>query len=74
MKQVSRRKKTSKYVDILKEDREAFRLLVGKVKTPEESLSHPFTTIPLALAFLENTTTQPQKAQLCNLFTEDARV
>ena len=68
-----KKKTTPKQVDILKEDRQAFKLLVGKVKTPEESLSHPLTTIPLALAFLIDTPKQPQKVQLCNFFTEDAR-
>lgn len=39
----------------------------------EESLSHPLTAIPPALAFLDNNPKQPQKAQICNFFTEDAK-
>ena len=37
-------------LDVIKEDRQAFGLLVGKVQTPSEALKYPLTTVPLALA------------------------
>ena len=44
---LKKKNKTPKHIDILKEDRQAFGILFGKVKTLEEALSHPLTTIPL---------------------------
>jgi hypothetical protein len=43
-------KKDPKAVNVLKEDRQAFGVLVGKVTTPEEAHSHPLTIVPLVLA------------------------
>ena len=37
-------------LDVIKEDRQAFGILVGKVQTPSEALKYPLTTVPLALA------------------------
>ena len=37
-------------IAVIKEDRQAFGLLVGKVQTPSEALKYPLTTVPLALA------------------------
>ena len=45
-----KKKKQDKKIDILKEDRQAFGLLVGKVQSPEEALQYPLTSVPLALA------------------------
>ena len=66
-------KKTAKSIDILKEDRQAFGLLVGKVRTQVEALPYPLTSIPLALAFPDNTLRQSQKAPLRNFLIEDAK-
>ena len=35
---------------MIKEDRQAFGLLVGKVQSPSEALKYPLTTVSLALA------------------------
>ena len=43
-------KRVSKAVNVLKEDRQAFGLLVGKATTPKEAHSHSLTSVPLALA------------------------
>ena len=69
---LKKEKKTQKSIDILKEDRQAFGLLVGKVKTPEEALAHPLTTIPLALANPDNTLRQGSKATLRNFLIEES--
>ena len=45
-----KKEKQEKKIDVLKEDRQVFGLLVGKFKTLGEALAHPLTTIPLALA------------------------
>ena len=34
---------------MIREDRQAFGLLAGKVQTPGEALKYPLTAIPLAL-------------------------
>ena len=70
---LKKKKKTAKNIDILKEDRQAFGLLVGKVRTQGEALPYPLTSSPLALAFPDNTLRQSQKAPLRNLLIEDAK-
>ena len=40
----------NKKIDIIKEDKQAFGLLVGEVSTPSEALEYPLTSVPLALA------------------------
>ena len=57
-------KKDPKTVNILKEDRQAFGMLVGKTTTPEEAHSHPLTSVPLALATPERDLRQGFKAAL----------
>ena len=71
---LKKKKKTPKSIDILnKEHRQAFGLLVGKVRSREEALSHPLTSIPLALAFPDNTLRQSPKAPLRNFLIEEAK-
>ena len=43
-------KKTCSAVSVLKEDRQAFGVLVGKAATLEEAFTFPITSIPLSLA------------------------
>ena len=38
-------KKDTKAINLLKEDRQAFGLLVGKITSLEEALSYPLTTV-----------------------------
>ncbi len=46
-------KKTCSAVSVLKEDRQAFGVLVGKAATLEEAFTFPITSIPLSLATSE---------------------
>ena len=58
--------------DILKEDWQAW-VSFGKIRTQEEALSYPLTSIPLALAFLDNTLRQSQKAPVNDFLIEGVR-
>lgn len=48
-------------------------MLVGKIKTPEKTLAHPLTTIPLALANPDNSLRQGSKATLRNHLIEESK-
>ena len=65
-------KKDPKAVNILKEDRQAFGVLVGKSTTPEEAHSYPLTTVPLALATPESDLRQGSKAALRNYLIDES--
>ena len=43
-------KKMSPAVNVMKEEKQAFGLLVGKFSSAEEALAYPLTSIPLSLA------------------------
>ena len=64
--------KDPKAVNVLKEDRQAFGLLVGKVTTSEEVHSYTLTTVPLALATPERDLRQGSKAALRNYLIEES--
>ena len=66
-------KKDTKAINILKEDRQAFGLLVGKITSLEEVLSYPLTTVPLALATPERDLRQGSKAALRNYLIEESQ-
>ena len=70
---IQKPKKTNKELDIVKEDRQAFGILVGKVSSPSEALQYPLTTVPLALAEPNLTLKQQQKSQLRNYLYETAK-
>ena len=56
-------------LDVVKEDRQAFGILVGKVQTPSEALKYPSTTVALALTEPDQTLCQlSTKATLRRLF------
>ena len=57
---------------MIKEDCQAFGLLVGKVKSQEEALAYPLTSIPLALANPDHTFRQGSKATLRNYLIEES--
>ena len=58
-------------LDVIKEDRQAFRLLVGKVQTPSEVEKYPLTTVPLAMTEPNQTLRQQStKATLRRYFYE----
>ncbi len=47
---ILRQKRPIKAVSILKEDRQAFGLLVAKALTLEEAFTYPITSVPLSIA------------------------
>ena len=49
---------------VIKEYRQGFGLLVGKVQTPSEAFKNPLITVPLALAEPNQTLRQQFKATL----------
>ena len=53
-------------MNILKEEKQASGVLVGKAISPEETHSHPLTTVPLALATLERDLRQGTKSVFRN--------
>ena len=59
-------------MNVLKEDRQAFGLLVGKVTTHQEVNSYPLTTVPLALATPDRDLRQGSKAALSNYLIEES--
>ena len=70
---MKKEKKKAKQIDVLKEDRQAFGLLVGKVKSPEEALEYPLTKLPFALADPDNTLRQGNKSTLRNHLKDEAK-
>ena len=48
----------SNTLDVIKEDREAFVILVGKVQTPSKALKCPLTNVALALTEADQTLRQ----------------
>ena len=45
-------------LDMVKEDKQVFGILVGKVRTPSEALKYPLTTVALALTEPDQTLRQ----------------
>ena len=65
-------KKVPKIISSLKEDRQAFGAMTGRKMSPEELLSYPLTSVPLALASPDGDLRQGSKASLRNHLIEDA--
>ena len=61
---ISKKKKKLKAVEILKEDKQAFGLMVAKSVTMEEAFKYPITSVPLSIATTECTLRQSNKSQL----------
>ena len=59
-------KTTPKVINVLKEDKQAFGILVGKSISLEEAHSYPLTSVPLALASPDGFLRQGSKATLRN--------
>ena len=51
-------------LDVIKENRQAFGLWVGKVKTPSEALKYPVTAVPWALTEPDQALRQQSNATL----------
>ena len=64
--------KVTKIISSLMEDRQDFGAMTGKSKSPEELLSYPLTSVPLALASPDGDLRQGSKAPLRNHLIEDA--
>ena len=63
---IKKKKQTARATEILKEDKQAFGLLVGKSISDTEAFSHPLTTYPLAIATPEGELYQGDKAMWRN--------
>ena len=60
---------------MIKEDRQTFGILVGKVQTPSEALKYPLSTVALALTKPDQTSSQlSTKATLRRLFYKKIRL
>ena len=69
---IQKPKKTPKAVSILKEDRQAFGILVGKAASIAEAFAYPITTIPLSLATPGGELRQGDKAALRNFMIKES--
>ena len=63
---MEKQKKTPKVVDILKEEKQAFGILVRKYTSARKAHSYPLTSVPLVLAAEEHDLRQDSKAALWN--------
>ena len=63
---LKKKKQASKVINVLKEDKQAFDLLVGKTESLLEARSYPLTSVSLALAFPDGDLRQGLKAALRN--------
>ena len=75
---IEKKKVIPKAVTLLKEDRQAFGLVVAKSVSLQEAFKFPITSVPLAVATTEATLRQSDKASLrnylineCNSISED---
>ena len=57
---------------MLKEDRQAFGVLVSKSATLEEAFKYPLTTVPLSIADANTAMRQGDKAGFRNLIIKEA--
>ena len=69
---MEKKKKVAKALSILKEDRQAFGLLVAKAVSIEEAFQFPVTTLPLSLATPEGQLRQSDKAVLRNYLIHES--
>ncbi len=66
-------KRTPAAITVVKEDRQAFGLLVSKAGDLEEALTHPITTVPLSIATADSTLRQSDKATLQRFLLEESQ-
>ena len=64
---IKKKKRKPRAVEVLKEDKQAFGILVGKAISNEEAFSHPLTSLPLSIATCEGNLYQGDKADFRNL-------
>ena len=63
----------AKVINQLKEDKQAFGLLVAKEISPEEVYSYPLTTLPFALSDPSGKLQQSQKAPFRNYLISESK-
>lgn len=64
---IERKKKTPKAVEILKEDKQAFGLMVSQSVNMGEAFKYPITSVPLSVATKEYGLPQSDEVQFTNL-------
>ena len=70
---IEKAKKLPKAVEILKEDRQAFGIIIAKSLSMDEAFKYPITTVPLSLATIEFSLRQSDKATFRNLLLEESQ-
>eukprot|EP00112_Aurelia_sp_Birch-Aquarium-sp1_P023401 Seg6964.2 transcript_id=Seg6964.2/GoldUCD/mRNA.D3Y31 product="hypothetical protein" protein_id=Seg6964.2/GoldUCD/D3Y31 len=68
---VEKKKAVPKAVTLLKEDRQAFGLIIAKSVSLQEAFEYPITTVPLAVATTDSTLRQSDKASLRNFLINE---
>lgn len=63
---IEKKKKNSKKVDILIEEKQAFGVMISKCKSKEEAFSYPITSLPLSIANPNGTLYSADKAKFRN--------
>ena len=63
---IVKKKKSPKAIEVLKEDCQAFGIIIAKCISMEEAFKYPITTFPLSIATTEGMLRQGEKASLRN--------
>ncbi|CAM1319293.1 Uncharacterised protein r2_g2746 [Pycnogonum litorale] len=66
-------KRTPAAITVVKEDRQAFGLLVSKPGNLQEAFTHPITSVPLSIATADSTLRQSDKATLQRFLLEESQ-
>ena len=69
---MKKKKKETNEVSLLKEDRQAFGLLISKVETLEEAFKYPLTTVPLSIADTSTSLRQGDKVAFRNYLIDNS--
>ena len=69
---IKKKKKKPPAIEVLKEEKQAFGLLVGKAISNKEAFSYPLTSLPLSIATCEGKLYQGDKHDLRNVLINDS--
>ena len=69
---IVKEKKTLQAVSIIKEDRQAFGMIIAKATSLGEAFQYPITSVPLSLATPDATLRQSDKAALRNFLISES--
>ena len=69
---IKKKKKKPRAIEVLKEDKQAFGLLVAKSISQEEAFNHPLTSLPLSIATCDGKLYQADKSEFRNLLIKDS--